>query len=79
MITADMMRPGAVVLDFGANVVGGQMPATWTPRRHGGGRLASRPCPGGTGPMTNAMLIAQPGGGQQATARLTGVARLGPS
>jgi len=56
LITATMVRPGAVVLDFGINNVAGKMVgdvaadvstvAGWL-----------TPVPGGAGPMTNAMLL----------------------
>ena len=52
---AEMVRPGAVVLDFGANDVGGQMTGDVAPNvADVAGWLT--PVPGGTGPMTNAML-----------------------
>lgn len=55
LITAEMVRPGAVVLDFGANDVGGQMTGDVAPNvADVAGWLT--PVPGGTGPMTNAML-----------------------
>jgi methylenetetrahydrofolate dehydrogenase (NADP+) / methenyltetrahydrofolate cyclohydrolase len=56
MITADMVKPGAAVIDFGINptergIVGDVDP--------GVGEVAGylTPVPGGTGPMTNAMLM----------------------
>ncbi|MEN6478304.1 MAG: bifunctional 5,10-methylenetetrahydrofolate dehydrogenase/5,10-methenyltetrahydrofolate cyclohydrolase [Anaerolineales bacterium] len=56
LITAEMVRPGAIVLDFGANEVEGRMV----------GDVAAEvatvagwltPVPGGTGPMTVALLL----------------------
>jgi methylenetetrahydrofolate dehydrogenase (NADP+) / methenyltetrahydrofolate cyclohydrolase len=62
LITADMVRPGAIVLDVGttrvtgedgkARIVGDVAPAVWDVA----GMLA--PMPGGVGPMTRAMLLA---------------------
>ncbi len=56
LISADMIQPGAVVLDFGINDVDGQMVGDVSPDA---GRVAGwlTPVPGGTGPMTNAMLM----------------------
>lgn len=56
-ITGDMIREDAAVLDFGAAVVDGQMTGdidyeTALPRVS-----AITPVPGGTGPVTNAMLL----------------------
>ena len=55
-IRADMIRPGATVLDFGVNYVNGQVSGDVDPEA---AAVASRltPVPGGTGPMTNAMLV----------------------
>lgn len=56
LITADMLRPGAVVLDFGINFVDGKMvgDVDYEPVR----RVVSMitPVPGGIGPLTNMML-----------------------
>ncbi len=62
LVTADMVRPGAVVLDVGttrvvgddgkARIVGDVAPEV----REVAGYLA--PMPGGVGPMTRAMLLA---------------------
>ena len=57
IITADMIKPGAVVVDFGVNVVGdgllGDVDTEAAMRVAG----AITPVPGGTGPMTNVMLM----------------------
>lgn len=57
MITADMVSPGATVIDFGVNYVDGQM--TGDVDTEAVARVAARitPVPGGTGPMTNVMLM----------------------
>jgi methylenetetrahydrofolate dehydrogenase (NADP+) / methenyltetrahydrofolate cyclohydrolase len=57
LLTADMVKPGAAVLDVGitrteAGLVGDVEPEVW----HVAGYLA--PMPGGVGPMTRAMLLA---------------------
>jgi methylenetetrahydrofolate dehydrogenase (NADP+)/methenyltetrahydrofolate cyclohydrolase len=57
LVTADMVKPGAAVLDVGvtrteAGLVGDVDPAV----REVAGHLA--PMPGGVGPMTRAMLLA---------------------
>jgi methylenetetrahydrofolate dehydrogenase (NADP+)/methenyltetrahydrofolate cyclohydrolase len=57
MITAEMVKPGATVIDFGMSFVDGQIVGdvdtepVW--------QVAARitPVPGGTGPMTNIMLL----------------------
>jgi methylenetetrahydrofolate dehydrogenase (NADP+) / methenyltetrahydrofolate cyclohydrolase len=57
LVKGSMLKPGAVVLDFGASVVEGQM--TGDVDFESASRVAGAitPVPGGTGPMTNAMLI----------------------
>ena len=57
IITADMVRPGAVVIDFGVNVVGDKLIGDVD--TEGVAEVAGyiTPVPGGTGPMTNAMLM----------------------
>jgi len=56
LITAEMVRPGAVVLDFGVNMVDGRMVGDVAADvAQVAGWLT--PVPGGTGPMTNAMLL----------------------
>jgi methylenetetrahydrofolate dehydrogenase (NADP+)/methenyltetrahydrofolate cyclohydrolase len=56
LITAEMVRPGAVVVDFGVNVVDGQLVGDVD--TEGVATVASliTPVPGGTGPMTNILL-----------------------
>ena len=58
LVTADMIRPGAVVVDFGTNVredgsMVGDVEFASVAEIAG----AITPVPGGTGPVTNAMLI----------------------
>jgi methylenetetrahydrofolate dehydrogenase (NADP+)/methenyltetrahydrofolate cyclohydrolase len=57
LITGEMVRPGAVVLDFGINFVDGRMvgDVDFESVVEVAGHLT--PVPGGTGPMTNAMLL----------------------
>lgn len=57
MITADMVKPGAVVIDFGVNVVDGKMvgDVDYEAVKEVAGAIT--PVPGGTGPMTNIMLM----------------------
>jgi methylenetetrahydrofolate dehydrogenase (NADP+)/methenyltetrahydrofolate cyclohydrolase len=57
LIVADMVKPGAVVVDFGVNFVDGEMCGDVDFDEVV--EVASRitPVPGGTGPMTNAMLM----------------------
>lgn len=56
MITRDMVRPGAVVIDFGINMLNEAMVGDVDP---GVAEVAGHlsPVPGGTGPMTNIMLM----------------------
>lgn len=57
MITADMVRAGAVVVDFGINFVAGELRGDVAPEvAEVAGALT--PTPGGTGAMTNAALLA---------------------
>lgn len=57
MITAEMVKPGAVVVDFGINVVEGKVVGDVD--FEGVRQVASAitPVPGGTGPTTNAVLL----------------------
>lgn len=57
LITADMIKPGAVVIDFGMNVVNGKCvgDVDCEAAREVAGAIT--PVPGGTGPMTNVMLL----------------------
>ena len=58
MITADMIRPGAVVIDFGVNVVDGKLQGDVDTEAAMEVAGYLTPVPGGTGPMTNVMLMA---------------------
>ncbi len=57
LITGDMVSPGAVVLDFGVNVVDGKLVGDVDYASVAPLAAAITPVPGGTGPMTNAMLL----------------------
>jgi len=56
IITADMVKPGAAVIDFGVNFVDGQMcgDVDYEAVKEVAGLIT--PVPGGAGPMTNVML-----------------------
>ena len=56
-ITADMIKPGATVIDFGVNVVNGKSvgDVDFEAAQQVAGAIT--PVPGGTGPMTNVMLM----------------------
>jgi methylenetetrahydrofolate dehydrogenase (NADP+)/methenyltetrahydrofolate cyclohydrolase len=57
MIKGDWIKPGAVVIDFGVNFVGDQMmgDVDFAAAQEVAGMIT--PVPGGTGPMTNVMLM----------------------
>jgi methylenetetrahydrofolate dehydrogenase (NADP+)/methenyltetrahydrofolate cyclohydrolase len=57
MIKGDWVKPGAVVIDFGVNFVDGQMcgDVDFEEAQQVAGMIT--PVPGGTGPMTNIMLL----------------------
>jgi methylenetetrahydrofolate dehydrogenase (NADP+) / methenyltetrahydrofolate cyclohydrolase len=57
MITADMVSPGAVVVDFGVNMVGDEMVGDVDTETVAQVASYITPVPGGTGPMTNVMLM----------------------
>lgn len=57
LVTAEMVSPGAVVLDFGVNVVNGAVVGDVDFASVASVASAITPVPGGTGPMTNAMLV----------------------
>jgi methylenetetrahydrofolate dehydrogenase (NADP+)/methenyltetrahydrofolate cyclohydrolase len=57
MITSDMIKPGAVVIDFGVNFVDGRMVGDVDYAAAAEVARAITPVPGGTGPMTNMMLV----------------------
>ena len=56
LVTADMIRPGAAVIDFGVNFVDGKTVGDVDPGAAERAGLFT-PVPGGTGPMTTAMLF----------------------
>ncbi|MBN1400763.1 MAG: bifunctional 5,10-methylenetetrahydrofolate dehydrogenase/5,10-methenyltetrahydrofolate cyclohydrolase [Anaerolineae bacterium] len=56
MITADMVKPGAVVIDFGVNVIEGRLVGDVDTEAVAQVAGQITPVPGGTGPMTNLML-----------------------
>ncbi len=57
MVKGDWIKPGAVVIDFGVNFVDGQMcgDVDFEEAQHIAGMIT--PVPGGTGPMTNVLLL----------------------
>jgi methylenetetrahydrofolate dehydrogenase (NADP+)/methenyltetrahydrofolate cyclohydrolase len=57
LLTGEMLKPGAVVLDFGVSVVDGALVGDADPI--GVPRVAGAytPVPGGIGPITNLMLV----------------------
>jgi methylenetetrahydrofolate dehydrogenase (NADP+)/methenyltetrahydrofolate cyclohydrolase len=57
LITVDMVAPGATVVDFGINVVDGAVVGDVDYLGVSARAGAITPVPGGTGPMTNAMLL----------------------
>lgn len=57
-ITGQMVAPGVVVLDFGTNVVDGKLVGDVDADSVAAVASALTPVPGGTGPLTNAMLLA---------------------
>jgi methylenetetrahydrofolate dehydrogenase (NADP+)/methenyltetrahydrofolate cyclohydrolase len=56
LVTADMIRPGASVVDFGTNVVDGKTVGDVDPAAADRAGLFT-PVPGGVGPITTAMLL----------------------
>ncbi len=56
LVTAEMIRPGATVVDFGVNFVDGKMVGDVDPAAAERAGIFT-PVPGGTGPVTNAMLL----------------------
>ncbi|MDP6360282.1 MAG: bifunctional methylenetetrahydrofolate dehydrogenase/methenyltetrahydrofolate cyclohydrolase FolD [Planctomycetota bacterium] len=57
LVTGDMIKPGAVVIDVGINVVDGKLKGDvdFESAREVAGHIT--PVPGGVGPMTRAMLL----------------------
>jgi methylenetetrahydrofolate dehydrogenase (NADP+)/methenyltetrahydrofolate cyclohydrolase len=58
LITGPMLRPGAVVVDVGINVVDGQIVGDVDFKSARQVASAITPVPGGVGPLTNALLLA---------------------
>ncbi len=56
-IRGDCIKPGAIILDFGASIVEGHMTGDVQFEEAAARASAITPVPGGTGPMTNAMLL----------------------
>ena len=57
IITGEMIRPGAIVIDFGANVVDDKLIGDVDTEAAKEVAGSITPVPGGTGPMTNIMLM----------------------
>ena len=57
LLRGHWIKPGAVVLDFGASIVEGHMTGDVEFEEAAKRASAITPVPGGTGPMTNAMLL----------------------
>lgn len=57
LITGDMLKPGAVVVDVGINVVGERIVGDVDFESARGVVSAITPVPGGVGPVTNALLL----------------------
>ncbi len=57
LVTGDMLKPGAVVIDVGINVVDGQIVGDVDFASAEGVAAAITPVPGGVGPLTNALLL----------------------
>ncbi len=57
LITGDMLKPGAVVVDVGINLVDGQLVGVVVYETASRVASAITPVPGGVGPLTNALLL----------------------
>jgi methylenetetrahydrofolate dehydrogenase (NADP+) / methenyltetrahydrofolate cyclohydrolase len=57
LVTGDMLKPGAVVVDVGINVVDGRLVGDVDFESARRVASAITPVPGGVGPLTNAMLL----------------------
>ena len=57
IVRGEMLKEGASVLDFGAAMLGGVMTGDADHKECLGRAYAITPVPGGTGPVTNAMLL----------------------
>ncbi|MFM2105396.1 MAG: hypothetical protein RL338_428 [Chloroflexota bacterium] len=58
LVTGEMLKPGAVVVDVGINVVGGALVGDVDQASAALVAAAITPVPGGVGPVTNAILMA---------------------
>ena len=58
LVTGSMLKPGAVVVDVGINVVGDRIVGDVDFESASGVASAITPVPGGLGPLTNALLLA---------------------
>ena len=58
LVTGDMLKPGAIVIDVGINVVDGHIVGDVDFASARGVAAAITPVPGGIGPLTNALLLA---------------------
>ncbi len=58
LVTGDMLKPGAVVIDVGINVVNGHLVGDVDFESARRVASAITPVPGGVGPLTNALLLA---------------------
>jgi len=58
LLTGDMIKPGAVIIDVGINVVDGHLVGDVDFASARGVAGAITPVPGGIGPLTNALLLA---------------------
>ncbi|HJW22226.1 MAG TPA: bifunctional 5,10-methylenetetrahydrofolate dehydrogenase/5,10-methenyltetrahydrofolate cyclohydrolase [Candidatus Limnocylindrales bacterium] len=58
LVTGDMLKPGAAVIDVGINVVDGKIVGDVDFESARGVAGAITPVPGGVGPLTNALLLA---------------------
>jgi methylenetetrahydrofolate dehydrogenase (NADP+)/methenyltetrahydrofolate cyclohydrolase len=58
LVTGSMLKPGAVVIDVGINVVGGHLVGDVDFESARQVAAAITPVPGGVGPLTNALLLA---------------------
>ncbi len=57
LVTGDMLKPGAVVVDVGINVVDGRLVGDVDYASAAAVASAITPVPGGVGPLTNAILL----------------------
>ena len=60
LVTGEMLKPGAVVIDVGINVVDGQIVGDVDFASAAAVASAITPVPGGVGPLTNALLLSSP-------------------